>query len=83
MTNNLERRVYEHKQKLIKGFTEKYNLNKLVYYEETDDVVSAIEREKEIKIHILDTGFPDPAPAGILQGRGFFSKIPILATKIQ
>jgi putative endonuclease len=49
MTNNLERRVYEHKNKLIKGFTEKYNLNKLVYFEETEDVIAAITREKEIK----------------------------------
>ena len=49
MTNNLERRVYEHKNKLIKGFTEKYHLNKLVYFEETEDVIAAISREKEIK----------------------------------
>jgi len=49
MTNNLERRVYEHKNKLIKGFTEKYNLKKLVYFEQTEDVISAITREKEIK----------------------------------
>ena len=49
MTNNLERRVYEHKNKMIKGFTEKYNLNKLVYFEDTEDVVAAITREKEIK----------------------------------
>jgi len=49
VTNNLERRIYEHKNKLIKGFTEKYNLNKLVYFEETQDIHSAISREKEIK----------------------------------
>ncbi len=49
VTNNLERRIYEHKQKLIDGFTKKYNLNKLVYFEETNDVLSAIKREKEIK----------------------------------
>jgi len=48
-TNNLERRIYEHKNKLVKGFTEKYNVNKLVYFEETQDVTVAIEREKEIK----------------------------------
>ena len=35
VTNNLERRLYEHKNKLVKGFTEKYNVNKLVYFEET------------------------------------------------
>jgi len=49
VTNNLKRRIYEHKNKPIKGFTEKYNLNKLVFFEETQDVTSAIAREKEIK----------------------------------
>ncbi|MDR5658780.1 GIY-YIG nuclease family protein [Serpentinicella sp. ANB-PHB4] len=49
VTNNLERRVYEHKNKLIVGFTKKYNINKLVYYEDTQDIESAIIREKEIK----------------------------------
>ncbi|OGW40697.1 MAG: excinuclease ABC subunit C [Nitrospirae bacterium RBG_13_39_12] len=49
ITNNLERRIYEHKNKIIKGFTKKYNLNKLVYFEEIKDILSAIEREKEIK----------------------------------
>jgi putative endonuclease len=49
ITNNLERRVYEHKQKLVKGFTKKYNINKLVYFEETYDVRAALTREKEIK----------------------------------
>lgn len=49
ITNNLERRIYEHKNKLVKGFTAKYNVNKLVYYDYTSDVYSAIAREKEIK----------------------------------
>ena len=49
VTNNLERRLYEYKNKLVKGFTEKYNVNKLVYFEETQDVTVAIAREKEIK----------------------------------
>ncbi len=49
VTNDLVRRVYEHRNKLVKGFTEKYNVNKLVCYEYVEDVVSAIEREKEIK----------------------------------
>ncbi|RKX58479.1 MAG: GIY-YIG nuclease family protein, partial [Thermodesulfobacteriota bacterium] len=40
VTNNLERRLYEHKNKLVKGFTEKYNVNKLVYFEETQDVTA-------------------------------------------
>jgi len=49
MTNDLLRRIYEHKHKKVRGFSEKYNLNKLVYFEETRDVLSAISREKEIK----------------------------------
>jgi putative endonuclease len=49
VTNNLERRVYEHKHKLIPGFTTKYNLSRLVYFEATEDIRSAIEREKQIK----------------------------------
>ena len=49
MTNNLERRLYEHKNKLVEGFTKKYNVNKLVYYEHGTDVHAAIAREKEIK----------------------------------
>lgn len=49
MTNNLERRLYEHKHKLVDGFTRKYNVNKLVYYEHTIDVQVALAREKEIK----------------------------------
>ena len=49
VTNDLERRVYEHKHKLVQGFTEKYNVNKLVYFEESKCVASALAREKEIK----------------------------------
>ncbi len=49
MTNDLKKRVYQHKHKLIPGFTEKYNVTRLVYYEETSDVKSAITREKQIK----------------------------------
>ena len=49
VTNNLERRVYEHINKLADGFTKKYNINKLVYYDQTTNVCSAIEREKQIK----------------------------------
>ena len=49
VTNNLTRRVYEHRNKLIDGFTKTYNLSWLVYYESTVDVASAIAREKQIK----------------------------------
>ena len=49
VTNNLERRLSEHKRKLIDGFTKKYNINKLVYYEHTGDIKAAIAREKQLK----------------------------------
>jgi len=49
VTNNLERRVYEHKGKLIPGFTKQYNITQLAYYEETNDVQVALAREKQIK----------------------------------
>jgi putative endonuclease len=49
MTNDIERRIYEHKNKIFEGFSKKYNLNKLVFYEYTNDVNTAIAREKEIK----------------------------------
>ena len=49
VTNNLERRLYEHKQKLVPGFTAKYRIDKLVFFETTPSVLSAIEREKQIK----------------------------------
>ncbi|MBI5731367.1 MAG: GIY-YIG nuclease family protein [Ignavibacteriales bacterium] len=49
MTNNLARRVYEHKNKINIGFTAKYNVNRLVYFEETEDEIKAMKREKQIK----------------------------------
>ena len=49
VTDNLERRVYEHKNKLIEGFTKKYNVVELVYYETAGNALTAIEREKQIK----------------------------------
>ena len=49
VTNNLQRRVYEHKNGLIEGFTKKYNVNKLVYYEIHSEITEAIGREKNLK----------------------------------
>ncbi len=49
VTNNLEKRVYEHKNKMVEGFTKKYNITKLIYFEETNDVNAAIAREKQLK----------------------------------
>lgn len=66
MTNNLVRRMYEHKKKLVKGFTSRYNLVKLIYYETTNDITSAIKREKQLKnwhrqwkINLIRTKNPD------------------------
>ncbi|SFR49153.1 GIY-YIG nuclease family protein [Thiomicrospira sp. ALE5] len=49
VTSNLIQRVYQHKQHLIEGFTKRYNLNRLVYFEQLDEISSAIEREKQLK----------------------------------
>jgi putative endonuclease len=49
VTNDLSRRVYEHREKYNKGFTARYGLNRLVYYESYDDIQFAIQREKTIK----------------------------------
>jgi putative endonuclease len=49
VTNNLQKRVYEHKNKLVPGFTKKYNITKLAYYEITNNSISAINREKKLK----------------------------------
>ena len=49
VTNDLQRRMYEHKHQLIDGFTKRYNINKLVYYEYTSDIKAAIAREKQLK----------------------------------
>ena len=49
VTNDIVRRVYEHKNGVVDGFTKKYNVNKLVYAEECGDIYAAISREKQIK----------------------------------
>ena len=49
VTNDLKRRVFEHKNKLVEGFTKKYNIDKLVFYEIYNDINNAIAREKQIK----------------------------------
>jgi len=66
ITNNLVRRVYEHKHGIIEGFTKKYKVNKLVYYEMIEDVMSAITREKQMKkwkriwkIRLIEENNPD------------------------
>jgi len=49
VTNNLERKMFEHKNKLIEGFSKKYNLTKLIYFEMSENAESAIRREKQLK----------------------------------
>ena len=66
VTNDLRRRVYEHKNKLVDGFTKKYNITKLIYFEMCRDAAGAISREKQIKagsrtkkIALINTMNPD------------------------
>jgi putative endonuclease len=66
VTNDLIRRVYQHKSKALAGFTAKYGVNRLVWFEIHDDVIAAISREKDIKkwrrnwkIALIETGTPD------------------------
>jgi putative endonuclease len=49
LTNNIKKRIYEHKNKLIEGFTKKYNIDRLLYFETFIDIDSAIAREKTLK----------------------------------
>ncbi len=49
VTNDLERRLFEHKSHAVHGFTDKYQINRLIYFEETTDIMAAIEREKQLK----------------------------------
>jgi putative endonuclease len=66
VTNNLVRRVYEHRTKAVPGFTSKYNITRLVWFEIYDDPISAISREKELKkwkrswkMQLIETGNPE------------------------
>ena len=49
VTGNLRKRIWEHKNKIVKGFTEKYKIDRLIYFEQTENIISAIEREKQLK----------------------------------
>ena len=49
VTNNLQKRLYEHKTEIVEGFTKRYHIHKLVYYEITKDITAAITREKQLK----------------------------------
>ena len=66
MTNDINKRVYQHKNHLIPGFTDKYNVDQLLYVETTSDPVSAIRREKQLKkwrrekkVALVDSQNPD------------------------
>ena len=74
VTNDLERRLYEHRTGIIEGFTQKYNVHKLVYYEVTGDVKAALAREKQLKkwsrtkknelVRAMNPDWKDLAPTG-------------------
>ncbi|WP_253307758.1 MULTISPECIES: GIY-YIG nuclease family protein [unclassified Rickettsia] len=66
VTSNIIKRTYEHKHKIIKGFSSKYNINKLVYFEQYDDIIAAISREKLLKeykrqwkLNLIESQNPD------------------------
>ena len=66
VTNSMERRMWEHKTGFTKGFTQRYKIDRLVYYEETEDVWAAIEREKQLKgwvrrrkVALVESGNPE------------------------
>ncbi len=66
VTANLIKRIYEHKNKFVKSFTQKYNIDKLGYYEEFQDISTAIEREKKLKgvsrkkkLELIETNNPE------------------------
>ncbi len=66
VTGNLRNRIYEHKKEMIDGFTKKYHIHRLVYYEYTDDIYAAMKREKQLKnwkrkwkIDLIEKGNPE------------------------
>ena len=66
VTNNLQRRVWEHKTGMLDGFAKRYNINRLVHYEESGSIRSAIEREKQLKgwlrhkkVALIESGNPE------------------------
>ena len=76
VTSNLVQRCFQHKHKIIKGFTDRYNVNKLIYYEQFDHATEAIRREKQIKgysrskkldlINAFNNGWQDLCPQNIV-----------------
>ena len=78
VTNKLERRVYEHKNNIVKGFTSKYSVHQLVYYEETNDIYAALQREKQLKkwnrkwkLALIEKINPDWNDPRLRSGTGF------------
>ena len=67
ITNNIKKRIYEHREKLGDGFTKRYNINKLVYYEIFDDVYNAISREKQIKGGSRQNKIALMSPSGMVE----------------
>ncbi len=71
VTNNLERRTAEHKDHLLRGFTDTYKVNRLLYYEVFQDALAAIEREKQIKAwRRSKKACPDPVGKSEVEGSG-------------
>jgi len=68
MTNSLERRIYEHKNDLVDGFSKKYRCHRLVYFESFDEVLKAIDREKQLKREPQEESLADRARESHLGG---------------
>ena len=85
VTNDLIRRVYEHKNNLIGGFTNKYNVHRLVYYEQFDNIEYAIQREKRLKkwnrtwkLKLIEKENPIPTSVGMTLLEGFIHRLSIV-----